>query len=359
MRTTRLLALLLVLFPSFVAAQVPAASPKSPRDYVDEALGVAKERSFHSDEVDWKALTERAHSAAEGAADTLDTYPILVDILIHLGDGHSFVQASPERQEAFKARHGYAFNRAMGDRKRPTSSFGGREGVKAQKLVVDGAAIQAFDVPSFLGGGPLANYYAQRLYEAQAAAAPWACGYVVDLRGNGGGNVWPMLAGLEPLLGKGRVSGSRNRQGFSWTELKDGQAQLADHGAAPKAMAQVLEWKTWPGLDASPVAVLIDDGTASSGEGVAVAFKGRKNTRFFGAATYGVSTSNEGFRLSDGTNLVITTGVMVDRAGHDQAHGIGPDEEIDPHLAADGGDPALARAAAWVAGHRACPKTQP
>jgi hypothetical protein len=357
MKTTRLLALLLVLLPSVVAAQDAAAPPKSPREYVDEAIAVAKEKSFHTAEVDWKSLSEQAHRAAESAADSLDTYPILVDVLIHLGDGHSFVQASPERQEAFKARHGYPFNRAMGDRKRPTSSFSSREGVKAEKLAIDGAEIQVFDVPRFLGGGPLANYYAQRLYEAQATAAPWACGYVVDLRGNGGGNVWPMLAGLEPLLGEGRVSGSRNRAGVSWTELKDGQALMADHGAAPKVIAQTLEWKKWPGLDASPVAVLIDDATASSGEGVAVAFRDRKNTRFFGVATYGISTSNEGFKLSDGANLVITTGVMVDRAGRDQAHGITPDEEIDPHLAADGGDPALAKAAAWVASRRACPKT--
>jgi carboxyl-terminal processing protease len=28
------------------------------------------------------------------------------------------------------------------------------------------------------------------------------CGWIVDLRGNGGGNMWPMLRGLGPLLGE-------------------------------------------------------------------------------------------------------------------------------------------------------------
>nr|WP_274705471.1 S41 family peptidase [Sphingomonas sp. H160509] len=28
------------------------------------------------------------------------------------------------------------------------------------------------------------------------------CGWIIDLRGNGGGNMWPMLWGLDPLLGK-------------------------------------------------------------------------------------------------------------------------------------------------------------
>lgn len=360
MRTARRLATLtcaLVLLPSAVIAQAgQSMAAKSPTEFVDEALAVAREKSFHSAEVDWKSLSERAHKSAEGAADTLDTYPVLVDILIGLGDGHSFVQASPERAAAFKTRHGYAFNRALAERKRPTSSFGNRETVTAQRLEVGGVAIQAFNAPRFQGGGELANFYAQRLYDAQAAGAPWACGYVVDLRGNGGGNVWPMLAGLEPLLGEGRVSGRRDRTGLHWTELHDGQAQMVEPGAAPQTVAHTRAWAKLNGLDARPVAVLIDDGAASSGEGVAVAFMGRKNTQFFGEHTYGVSTSNEGFKLSDGVNLVITTGVMTDRSGKDHADGVAPDVPIDPHLAADGSDPAMAKAAAWVAGRAACPK---
>ena len=352
-----LAAVLLALTPSLADAQPGTPLPtKSPDAYIDEALAVARAKSFRTDRVDWKALAEKAHRAAEGAADILDTYPILVDILIGLGDGHSFVQADAGQRAAFQARHGYAFNRALGERKRPTSSFMNRDTVETRRLEVDGAAVQVFDVPHFSGGGELANYFAQRLYDAQATGAPWACGYVVDLRGNGGGNVWPMLAGLEPLLGEGRISGHRDRTGLSWTELDGGKAQLVGPDGATQTLAHTRDWARLPGLDTRPVAVLIDDATASSGEGVAVALRGRANTRFFGDHTYGISTSNEGFRLSDGAVLVITTGVMVDRTGHDQEHGLAPDEAIDPRLAVDGGDPALAKAAAWVAGARACPK---
>jgi C-terminal processing protease CtpA/Prc len=164
-----------------------------------------------------------------------------------------------------------------------------------------------------------------------------------------------MLAGLEPLLGEGRVSGARNRTGVSWSELRAGKAEMVGPDGAPQVIAQTNAWAPLPGLDRVPVAVLIDDATASSAEGVAIALRGRANTRFFGAPTYGVSTSNEGFKLSDGANLVITTGVMIDRNGHDQAHGVTPDEAIDPHLTAEGRDPALASAGHWVAAHRACP----
>jgi C-terminal processing protease CtpA/Prc len=31
------------------------------------------------------------------------------------------------------------------------------------------------------------------------------CGWIVDLRGNGGGNIWAMLAGVGPILGEGEL----------------------------------------------------------------------------------------------------------------------------------------------------------
>lgn len=237
MKSPHRLALLIAMLPLVGGILAGAAPAKSPVEYVDEALAVAKSKSFHTADVDWVALAEREHKAAEGATDILDTYPILVDILIQLGDGHSFIQVSPERRAAFKARYGYEFNRAFAARKKPTSSFIGRSEIKTSRTEVDGAAIQVFNAPQFSGGGAPANAYARRLFDAQAEGAPWACGFVLDLRGNGGGNVWPMLAGLEPLLGEGRISGHRDLVGIHWIELRNGAAQLVDEGSAPKTVA--------------------------------------------------------------------------------------------------------------------------
>jgi carboxyl-terminal processing protease len=41
---------------------------------------------------------------------------------------------------------------------------------------------------------------------------------------------------------------------------------------------------------APPVAVLVDRDTGSSGEGIAIDFRGRPETRFFGELTYGAAT---------------------------------------------------------------------
>jgi carboxyl-terminal processing protease len=63
------------------------------------------------------------------------------------------------------------------------------------------------------------------------------------------------------------------------------------------------------------VAVLTDGRTASSGEAVAVAFRGRPGVLSYGAATYGFSTGNETVRLPDGALLRITSSRFADRTG--------------------------------------------
>jgi len=94
-------------------------------------------------------------------------------------------------------------------------------------------------------------------------------------------------------------------------------------------------WK-YPRVEGEPyrvagnpaVAVLIDGGTASSGEAVAIAFRGRSRTRFFGEPTMEVSTNNTNFLLSDGANMILTIGVQVDRDGNEYQDGIQPDASV-------------------------------
>src|SRR6266850_8052486 len=57
------------------------------------------------------------------------------------------------------------------------------------------------------------------------------------------------------------------------------------------------------------VAVLTDIGVASSGEAIAIAFRGRPNTRSFGTPTCGLSTAVDQFPLSTGGRMAVVTGV--------------------------------------------------
>jgi C-terminal processing protease CtpA/Prc len=74
--------------------------------------------------------------------------------------------------------------------------------------------------------------------------------------------------------------------------------------------------------------VLTDRAVASSGEAVVVAFRARPNTRSFGSPTCGLSTANQGFRLSDGATLALTVAVMADRTRAPYGLSLAPDEPV-------------------------------
>jgi C-terminal processing protease CtpA/Prc len=101
------------------------------------------------------------------------------------------------------------------------------------------------------------------------------------------------------------------------------------------------------------VAVLIDKGTGSSGEAIAIAFRGRPYTRFFGEHTQGASTANEEFTLSDGAIMWLTIGVDADRTGRQYIDGFDPDEAFHgaAKIVSDDQDPVLQGALRWLMGH--------
>ncbi|HWD01096.1 MAG TPA: S41 family peptidase [Amycolatopsis sp.] len=191
--------------------------------------------------------------------------------------------------------------------------------------------------------GFVADPTGERRYVAAGVAAlrevegQAMCGWVVDLRDDTGGNMWPMLTVLAPLLGDG-VAGSFTGPGvapMAWS-VRGGRALL--DGSAPAAESNPVRL-TRPH---PPIAVLTSKFTASSGEATLVAFRGMPRVATFGAPTAGAASGNEVFDLSDGAKLLITSVVNVDRAGH--GYGNVPIEPDHPMPPAD----AEAAATQWV-----------
>jgi len=231
-------------------------------------------------------------------------------VLRALGDRHS-VLLDPDRLAALPQQEHAVFKPAT------------------WKLLDSG--LGSIQVPGFLGSDRAlrARYTASITDALQAGTRAGVHAWVVDLRENRGGNMWPMLDGLEPLL-RGQTLG--------WFQRRDG-SRTAWRNRMTERAAQVSD------LGRLPVAVLSSHHTASSGEAVVLAFRGRARTRSFGTPTHGLSTGNAGFTLQDGTVLQLTTTSFVDRTG--QVHGgpIEPDERVDslPLM-----DDAEAEAARWL-----------
>jgi carboxyl-terminal processing protease len=177
------------------------------------------------------------------------------------------------------------------------------------------------------------------------------CGWIVDLRNNLGGTVWPMLIGVGPILGEGVVGSFVLADGSKQQWIyRNGQAFLDQKIQLAIGSAYHLK-RLLP-----PVAVLTNGSTGSSGEAITVAFRGRPHTRSFGVPTIGVPTANYGYALSDGAVLELTTAFDADRTGRTYDSPIPPDQEvpsarISPPLA---DDPVVQAARIWLSMQEGC-----
>lgn len=151
-------------------------------------------------------------------------------------------------------------------------------------------------------------------------------GWLVDLRLNGGGNLWPMLLGLRPLLPDGPLM----------TMVKDGQVQ-AHYG-----LGEGSAWIDWGrgaepqlvwGAEGAPVtmappagrlALLTGPWTMSSGEALAMCLLGRAATRSFGEPTAGLTTVTNQYRLADGSVLTLPVAQMGHRDGRPETGTLAP-----------------------------------
>lgn len=175
------------------------------------------------------------------------------------------------------------------------------------------------------------------------------CGWVVDVSSNGGGNMWPMLFGLLPLLHgtqdtQGALIGAfRSADGLLWWRQAEGEVV---QGNASMLRSRQGAYRLRAGT--APVAVVMGAGTASSGEAVALAFRGQPGSRSFGQPSAGFSTGNRPTTLVDGTTLLLTHNVMTDRNGQ------GDGGRMQPDQATASGPATLAAAQAWLLAQPAC-----
>lgn len=267
--------------------------------------------------MDWDGFSSRVLAAGATAQSIPETFPAIRLALELINDGHS----------SYRASNGTTiFHRV----KTCTASGAGTPSLPAD--------IGYVKVTSFSGSGgdmtTFANGIQQQIRDRDTASL---AGWIVDLRGNGGGNMWPMLAGVGPVLGEGLAGFFIGPTGVAtrW--------EYADGGASSGNVVVARADNPYHVLRADPrVAVLVDNGVASSGEATFIAFIGRANTRTFGVPTCGLSTANAGFALSDGASLNLTVSTMADRTRRAYGDVVTPDEVI-----ASDAD-MVARAIAWL-----------
>ncbi|MEM7111092.1 MAG: S41 family peptidase [Chloroflexota bacterium] len=276
--------------------------------YLYEVLDTVRENALNAEQVDWGEAEADIFARSEGATETKHTYPHINILLSKLKDNHSFF-LTPKRAATLAAA-------TLDDYPEISSEM------------VD-SRLGYINIPNFAAiDQAVADEHAQQIQaHLGQSAEQQPCGWIVDLQDNTGGNMYPMLAGLAPLLGDGTLGYFLPPKGEPQTwHLQDGQIMLDD-----KQMIFVAEPSTVD-LSEMPVAVLLNRVTASSGEAVAISFVGRPQTQLFGQNSRGLSTANNGFGLSDGARLILTVSVMSDRNQTPYGAEVVPDVVVDDEM---------------------------
>ncbi len=152
------------------------------------------------------------------------------------------------------------------------------------------------------------------------------CGLVLDLTKNTGGNMYPMIAGVLPLLNKGNIGYFENADGELMAIRNENDSLYLD---AVKYMGPIAP----PNLttDRKPmkrIALIVGENTGSSGEMLAAVFLGQKNVRYFGKETAGFTTGNHAVPLPNGGILALPTSRFLDRNKKRVSGTIKPDEVV-------------------------------
>lgn len=144
--------------------------------------------------------------------------------------------------------------------------------------------------------------------------------WIVDLRGNQGGNVYAMLAALAPLVGL-------SKRPLAYWEYGTGKSvpiRLTAKGATEGKVVQVVVDKPLRGAQPVRMVVLIDKGCVSSCEILATMLESRRCTKLVGQPTGGLNTSVDDIDVRGRYKFAITTAYVLDAMGQRRYPNIEP-----------------------------------
>lgn len=279
----------------------------TPKRYTSTVLDLA-EQGIYADSPEFSEASTKAREAAKQADSLDDIRPLLNDAVQAAGGKHSRLIDPDVEQEYAELESKPAAVERNGD-------------------------IAWATVPG-VGRHDDGQHYADTLAKGLTAARDsGACGAVVDLRGNDGGDMGPMLAGVSPLLPDGTALEFVSNAYSSPVTIEGNGVR----GGGSPTTTSGGKWD-------APVAVLVDGDTASSAEATMLAFRGLDDSRSFGAPTAGYASANMVYDFPDGSALMLTIAKDKARTGE-----IFSEDPIQPDEPGDE-DAALA----WLAEEHGC-----
>jgi hypothetical protein len=303
---------------------------------LDEALGFMQKYYYKKNRVQWDSVITLAKARLATSGNCSDYSEIISSCFRQINESHSFhmpVEKAAVYNNTGCSEQQPALSQLMGDIQ--------------SEILEDGIAY--ITVPWVSSTDPaVCTRIADSLQDiiARLDQQPIS-NWIIDLRRNTGGNCWPMLAGIGPLLGNGVcgyfVAGNE-KVAISYKDGVAFQGRNARCSTSKKAYNTKLEKKT--------IIILTGSKTVSSGEIIALAFKGKEDVFFYGEPTAGYTTANATYNLSDNSMLVLTVCQEADRYGRLVEGKIMPDERIVADITAGNTDQAKSAAMFWLLSNR-------
>lgn len=150
--------------------------------------------------------------------------------------------------------------------------------------------------------------------------------WIIDLRDNTGGAIWPMLVSLLPFYENGTIGNNvfkNENRSIPWLK-KDGTIFLGEYNQSKLYIEEKIFFKIQP----KKIFVLINHKTMSAGEAAAISLKSLPNVKFIGNKTGGYATNNAVVDLKNSDKLVLTVNYMGDYQKNIYPQGINPDIEL-------------------------------
>lgn len=313
-----------LLITNFVFGQSERMLSSDEKQFYKNLITAFRENSIEKEKIDWKEFEKKV---LEKALIRRDSAIILA--LDLNGNPHTFYKT--------KERNLYQSNRIA----RTDSAF--TKKCNNIDFKTELPEIGYIEVPGFTtdpsnpdGSKIRAEKYINKIVDSiKSIDQKKLKGWIIDLRNNSGGNMWPMLIALTPFYPNSTLGYFiSNQKDVSWSKT-NGQIWYNEYSQTNKYLSEPIFYKLKN--KQLKIAVLISPRTSSSGEAVAISTKSIKTSKLFGSKTSGFSTANQPIKIAEGEYLVITTSVDADCNKKEYWDGISPDincscEEITDEL---------------------------
>lgn len=261
----------------FLFATLTIIGCSSPNEiYVRDAIQQMDRKGLYAKGEEWEAMKKEALSQEP---ETLEEAQEIINKAAKVAGGkHSYLMPA---------------NKAQAREKRSN------EEVSPSVTMIEDS-ICMIHLPAFAGDDENCLRYARTVLDSIPDTVKGVC---IDLRGNHGGNMYPMIAAVHRFLPDDIFLKFKMRRRF--------QSVMPIN---KEFVAKIVGIDIEPRINC-PVAILTDEATASSGEAVLLSFRGLDNARVFGSPTAGYASANESIIFYNGSILALTVSCDIARTG--------------------------------------------